>query len=59
MDFKYFLRMNFAPFGYSGEVNKGFYLKRKISKLQKYEAIKMSVRPWRDIQRKERPEKLK
>ncbi len=24
----------FAPFGYSGEVNKGFYLKEKISKLQ-------------------------
>ena len=24
----------FAPFGYSGEVNKGFYLKKKISKIK-------------------------
>ena len=25
----------FAPFGYSGEVNKGFYVKEKISDLKK------------------------
>ena len=42
----------FAPFGYSGEVNNGFYLKEKINQIRKKGCKNMSVRPWRDIQRK-------
>ena len=47
----------FAPFGYSGEVNKGFYLKKKYLSYKIW-GYKKSVRPWRDIQRKTRKIKV-
>ena len=49
----------FAPFGYSGEVNDGFYLKEKIKRIREKKVVKYECKDPGETYKEKKQERLK